>query len=38
MKYHVNTNCIFSGLCEGICPEIFRIVDSVTALSADLDT
>lgn len=38
MKYHVNTNCIGCGLCEGICPEIFRMGDSGTALAADLDT
>ncbi len=27
MKANVNENCIGCGLCENICPEVFRIGD-----------
>jgi len=28
MKATVNDSCIGCGLCEGICPEVFRLGDS----------
>ena len=37
MKYFVNDSCIGCGLCEGICPEIFEIVDGV-AVAKDVET
>lgn len=31
MKATVNENCIGCGLCESICPAVFKIVDSGVA-------
>ena len=28
MKATVNDSCIGCGLCEGVCPEVFRMADS----------
>ena len=28
MKATVNDSCIGCGMCEGICPEVFRVGDS----------
>ncbi len=30
-KYSVNENCISCGLCESICPEVFRLEDDELA-------
>ncbi len=30
-KYSVNENCIGCGLCESICPEVFRLEDDELA-------
>ena len=37
MKFHVNANCIGCGLCEGLCPEVFRMTDAGTACAIDED-
>lgn len=31
MKYRVNENCIGCGLCAGICPEVFSMIDEGVA-------
>lgn len=37
MKYYVNDQCIGCGMCEGLCPEIFELVDGV-AVAKDVQT
>ncbi len=34
MKYFVNENCIGCGLCTSICPEVFSMSDSGTAMAS----
>jgi len=35
MKAFVNEDCIGCGLCEGICPEVFRMTDKGVAEAAE---
>jgi len=36
MKPKVNDNCVACMTCEGICPEVFKVVDGkATVLEAD---
>lgn len=37
MKYRVNENCIGCGLCEAVCPEVFRL-NGDQAAARDVDT
>ncbi len=38
MKYQVNDSCIGCGLCEGTCPEVFRIENGMAvAIDTDVD-
>ena len=39
MKYLVNDGCIGCGLCEGVCPNVFRLNDTglAEALDAEVD-
>ena len=38
-KYIVNENCIGCGLCESVCPEVFKVEDDELAhvISEDVD-
>ena len=36
MRYTVNEQCIGCGLCESICPEVFRL-DSGLATAQDIE-
>ena len=37
MRYVVNDGCIGCGLCEGIFPEVFSMIDAVVAVAIDAD-
>ena len=37
MKFHVNENCIGCGMCEGTCPEIFKVGADSRAHAKDTD-
>ncbi len=34
MRYFVNENCIGCGLCTNICPDVFKMGDSGTAVAS----
>ena len=36
MKFYVNDNCIGCGLCEGTCPDVFKL-DGGHAVAADTE-
>ena len=35
MRYYVDENCIGCGLCEGMCPEVFRMAETGVAVAID---
>ena len=37
MKYYVNKNCIGCGMCNGICPHVFRMNGDGFAEALDIE-
>ena len=35
MKYQVNENCIGCGLCNGLCPSVFKMTNELVAEAID---
>ena len=35
MKIKINDNCIGCGYCEGVCDEVFEVIDGVSTVKVD---